>query len=346
MRYTDILWMLLRGALEEKAADLSDYRLDHDDWKEIISLARFNRVSALCSYSVSLLDESQRPPRSLWLPWVANQSIIAQKSIHSNQVAHELSTLLQQHGIETLVLKGPRLAACFPHPELREYDDLDFFHLGHESEADRVATEILGVAVNTDDPHHSTYTYKGVTIENHYTFFHNRHAPSNDDYEALLRQYVPSATFDALYLLRHTSSHFAASHATVKNICDWAMFVRTKGNDVDWGFVGHSVRQSGMEPFVAAMQQIAVERLGAAAAIPVANISKALQQRVENEMTYGEFGQPSHPQSGWRRAWWKWRRYCANRWKRRLVYRDAEIIMLLRGIVSHLKHPGKITHKH
>lgn len=346
-KHTALLWGLLYSALNDSpAAKPTIGTLSDDEWRDLIALARFNRVSALCCHAASLLDSEQRPARGEWLQWVAFRDIVEQKANVRNGVAHELTMRMRQHGIETLVLKGPRLAACYPHPELREYDDLDFYHFGRGREADSVASMVLGLNVCTDDPHHSTYAYHGVTIENHHTFCHNRHAPSNDDYEALLKRLVPSATFDALYLLRHMASHFAASHATVKSICDWAMFVRSKGADVDWTTVGRAVRQSGMQRFVSAIQLIAVARLGAEALIPIEAVDNEVAQRIENDMVYGEFAESTHPQAGLRRAWWKWRRYRANRWKRQLVYRDAEIVMLLRGIGHHLSKPRQITHKH
>ena len=318
-----------------------------DDWRQLIALARFNRVSALCCYAVAQLPREQQPSRKLWLPWVAFQDIVAGKARHKSSVAYELVTLLRQHNIDTVVLKGPRLAACYPHPELREYDDIDVYHPGKQREADEVMRQTLGLTVNTDDPHHSTYTFKGVTVENHCSFAHNWHVPSNKEYEELLIRHVPSATFDALHLLRHTASHFAASHATVKTLCDWAMFVRKHRDEVDWDEVARQTQRFGMHRFVAAMQHIVDERLHIAPIAQLdADIAPALVERVCDDMLYGEFAQPSHPKAGLSRTAWKWRRYCANRWKRRLVYRDPEIAILLRSLVGHLQHPRNLTHKH
>lgn len=340
--------MLLRSSLTDTPCDGSLLAgLSDDDWREIIALARFNRVSALCSHALSLLPREQQPPRKLWLPWVASQDIIAQKARHKNHVARELVTLMRQHGIDTVVLKGPRLAACYPHPELREYDDIDVYHPNGPRKADEVVRQTLGLTVNTDDPHHSTYIFKEVTVENHYTFAHNWNMPSNSDYEALLLQQGPSPTFNALYMLRHTASHFAASHAPLKNLCDWAMFVRKHRTEVDWDEVGRQMRRFGMERFVAAIQRIVSEKLHIEPVAQLdADITPALVKRVCDDMTYGEFAQPSHPKSGLSRTRWKWRRYRANRWKRQLVYRDPEIAILLRGFASHLHHPRNLTHKH
>ena len=339
---------MLRSALTDTPCDGSALAgLTDDDWRQLIALARFNRVLALCSHAVAQLPREQQPPRKLWLPWVASQDIVTQKALHKNRVAHELVTLLQQHDIDTVVLKGPRLAACYPHPELREYDDIDVFHPGKQREADEVVRQTLRLTVNTDDPHHSTYTFQGVTVENHCSFAHNWHVPSNSDYETLLLRHVPSATFDALYLLRHTASHFAASHATVKSLCDWAMFVRKHRDEVDWDEVARQTRRFGMAPFVAALQRIVNEQLHIA---PIAqldiDIAPTLAERVCHDMLHGEFAQPSHPKAGLSRTVWKWRRYRANRWKRRLVYRDPEIAILLRGLVGHLRQPRNLTHKH
>lgn len=342
----DILWQLLHSSLDGKPAPLPIGSRDYDKWKKIIDLAQYNCVGALCSHAVSLLDPLQRPPRSLWLPWIAQQHIVAQRSQHHHRVAHELTDIMHQHGIDTLILKGPKIAAYYPHPELREYNDLDVYHGRWSHEADQVVAKHLGLHIDTSDPHHSTYTFHGIAIENHHTFAHNQNAPSNKDYEALLLHHIPSATFEALYMLRHTASHFAASHATVKSIYDWAAFVRTRGSDVDWRAVGDAVRQSGMEPFVAAIQQLVAERLDVDITIPINSIDSTRMHRIEYEMTYGEFRQPTHVRSGWSRAYWKWSRYRANKWKRRIVYSDSEAIMLLRGIARHIRQPFNITHKH
>ncbi|KWW29772.1 MAG: hypothetical protein AUK63_922 [bacterium P3] len=343
-----ILWHLLRSALHVAPhGSQPQHPPDADGWLRLVELARQNRVSALCSHAAGLLPEGLRPPRTLWLQWLAMQSMVEQKARHKNSVAHELTAIMKQQGIDTLVLKGPRLASCYPHPELREYDDVDVYHFGRHRDADRVAEEVLGLAVNTDDPHHSVYTYRGVTVENHYTFAHNSHAPSNARLEQRLHELAPSATFDALFLLRHTASHFAASHATLKSVCDWAMWVRTYRVSVDWAEVRRQVQRCGMAPFAASLQRIASEELNME---PVAAldspVDKALVERMHRDLAYGEFARPNHRREGLSRMVWKWRRYHANRWKRRMVYRDAESIMLLRGIGSHLLYPRHIGHKH
>lgn len=345
----EIVWQLLYSALT--GLPVADRLLDDcsdEDWQQVFDLARTNRVTALCSQMVSGLPTDRRPSRILWLRWLGLHGLVEQQGRHKNQVAHELCDHMRQHGIETVVLKGPRLAACYPNPALREYDDLDLYHLGRHREADQVVREILQTEVNTSDPHHSTYCYRGVNVENHYTFIHNRHAPSMLRTEQILHDWAPSADFDALYLLCHAASHFAASRITLRHACDWSAFVRRHHDAVDWGRIQQQLKQTGMMPFAATLHRIAVERLGAPVIDemegPAANDS--LTARIVNDLTYGEFGQPSHPRSGIFRAAWKWRRYQANRWKRQIVYRDSEAVMLLRGVADNLRHPGRITRKH
>ena len=101
------------------------------------------------------------------------------------------------------------------------------------------------------------------------------------------------------------------------------------------------------EKLAQTLQRIVNEQLHIA---PIAqldiDIVPTLAERVCHDMLHGEFAQPSHPKAGLSRTVWKWRRYRANRWKRRLVYRDPEIAILLRGLVGHLCQPRNLTHKH
>lgn len=344
------MFALLRAGLWGQLPEEALFEtVSFEEWKELFTLAGDNKVTALCCDGIERLPQQCRPPRGIWIPWVAERQKVEERYQHQLRVLGELENLFEPQGIRTLVLKGAAVGSYYPIPKHRQFDDLDLYHWGKWKEADALVSQQLGVKVSNDAYHHTKYDYLGVTIENHYTFVNCRNQRSDKDYERLLvaqlgESYNP--TFEALFLMRHMSGHFASSRITVRNLTDWLMFVERYRDCVDWEKISDVFNHYVMTPFVGTVHAILEDELGLQ---PVPHLHRnpdeKLNHRVLCDILYGEFAEMQHSQENLGRVFWKLRRYRANRWKHQICYSDPWLSSFCRGIFAHMLKPRSIIHK-
>ena len=338
--------------------------LSTHEWWRLFRLMQQNHVAAMTADTVAALDV----PREVKIPWLAERDKAERWHHYQKEVQQEIVCTMQKHGIETLVLKGTHTAQYYPTPELREFGDLDLYFYDKHDEADRIAEKELGVTVSNDAHHHSKYNYRGVTVESHYDFVNTHYPPSNRHYEQILKELSHTnsspklgegdrrkavveecvspftfhfSLFEVLFILRHMACHFAASRITLRDLVDWTLTCRALQDKVDWDKVNTVVNDFGMEPFVAALNTIAEQRLSHSATQSLCH--SATLPLVEKDLLYGSVS--DHATDGLARLGWKLRRWRANAWKRRMVFSDSEPSLLLASLTSHSMKPSSILHK-
>lgn len=334
----DIVFLLLRAAIAEVDEDspftshLSS--LTSKDWWSLFRLMQQNHVAALIADAMTNLDV----PREVKIPWLAEFEKACRWHRYQQEVQQDIIDTMQKHGIETLVLKGTHLSQYYPQPETREFGDLDLYFYDRHDEADRVAREVLKVEVSNDAHHHSKYNYRGVTVESHYDFLNTHYPPSNRRFETLLKEQAPSPTFEVLFLLRHMAGHFAASRITLRDLVDWVLTYKTLKEKVDWSLVNKTIEDFGMTDFVAALNAISENRLGTQ---PLSH--SVTHPLIEHDLVYGSVA--NYTNDGMGRLEWKLRRWRALAWKRRMVYNDSSVNLLLSSLTAHSLKPQSILHK-
>ena len=308
--------------------------VETSEWWSLFRLLQRNHVLALC-YDAAVISGV---PREVLLPWLAERQKAMEWHRYQKQVQQEIVSLMEQHGIKTLVLKGTHLSQYYPQPELREFGDLDLYFYDQHDEADRVAKEKLGAEVRNDSHHHSKYNYRGVTVESHYDFVNTHFPRSNRRYEALLKKHAPSPTFEVLFLLRHMACHFAASRITLRDVADWTLTCRALADKVDWQLVKKAIEDFGMTDFVAALNTIVENRLGTQSPS-----HSSIQSLMEHDIVYGSVddGDADGPS----RLGWKLHRWHALAWKRKMVYNDSALSLYLTALTAHSMKPHSILHK-
>lgn len=334
----DIVFLLLRAAIAEVDEDspftshLSS--LTSKDWWSLFRLMQQNHVAPLTANAMAALEV----PREVKIPWLAECEKAVRWHRYQQEVQQDIIDTMQKHGIETLVLKGTHLSQYYPQPDLREFGDLDLYFYERHDEADRVAREVLKVEVSNEAHHHSKYNYRGVTVESHYDFLNTHYPPSNRRFETLLKEQAPSPTFEVLFLLRHMAGHFAASRITLRDLVDWVLTYKTLKEKVDWSLVNKTIEDFGMTDFVAALNAISENRLGTQ---PLSH--SVTHPLIEHDLVYGSVA--NYTNDGMGRLEWKLRRWRALAWKRRMVYNDSSVNLLLSSLTAHSLKPQSILHK-
>lgn len=319
------------------------------NWWSLFRLLQRNHVAALVSEVFDKMSKEMLPPRAVLIPWLAERDKATDWTRYQKDVQDDIVDTLQKHGIQTLVLKGTHIATYYPHPELREFGDLDLYFFDKHDEADRVAKKELGVSISDKSHHHTKYDYRGVTVESHYDFVNTHYPPSNRNYETLLKEQAPSPTFEVLFLLRHMACHFAASRITLRDLVDWALTCQALEDKVDWTLVNKTIEDYGMTDFVAALNAISTQRLSVSISqnldvMKPQCLDVSLVHMVEHDLLYGS-EEADNKSDGLERLGWKLRRWRALAWKRRMVFNDSPLRLLLTSLTSHIEKPQSILHK-
>lgn len=347
MTEQEITFRLLRSALNDTTPDVGV--LEPQQWWSLFRLLQRNHVAALVSEVFNQMPKEMLPPRAVLIPWLAERDKATEWARYQKDVQDDIVNTLQKHGIQTLVLKGTHIATYYSHPELREFGDLDLYFFDKHDEADRVAKKELGVSISDKSHHHTKYDYRGVTVESHYDFVNTHYPPSNRNYETLLKEQVPSPTFEVLFLLRHMACHFAASRITLRDLVDWTLTCQALEDKVDWTLVNKTIEDYGMTEFVAVLNAIATQHLGVSmsqclAVLQSCSLDVSLVHKVEHDLVYGS-EEADNKADGLERLGWKLRRWRALAWKRRMVFNDPPARLLFASLTSHAEKPQSILHK-
>ena len=167
-----------------------------------------------------------------------------------------------EHGIRTMIMKGQAMGTYYPKPEHRSPGDIDCYLFNdNDNENDnenyngsgyRIGNEVARTFADKVDEgwyKHSQIFYGGQMIENHQYFVHTREGKSSKRLNQLLVELVngerlsvidgtgallPPPMFNALFLTYHAMTHFLEEGLKLKQILDWAMFLKKDGDKVDW----------------------------------------------------------------------------------------------------------------
>lgn len=362
-----ILIALLRSALGCVPCR-SDKELFIGDvpWGEVYAFAASQGVAAIAwdglmrLESEGVITNEQMPKRAIKLQWALSVERIERRYVVQRRALAKLAGLYEQEGIRLMVLKGHGLSLCYPRPEHRSASDIDIWLFGDQERADKILREQHNIDIDEDVHHHTVFTFEGVMIENHYDFLNIHAHRSNRDIEARLKSwsehgiatqldsstiYLPSVNCHALFLLRHAAQHFAAAEIVLRHVTDWAMFVRQHYAEIDWATLRSICRDHRMDKFLDAMNDIAA--MVAPLDITETQVDKHDSEttlRIFNDILKPEFAE-SKPANGLISILlFKWRRWWANRWKHRLVYREGLVTTLLVQLRSHMLKPKTFRH--
>ena len=253
-------------------------------------------------------------------------------------------------GIRMLLLKGYGCSLCYPKSEHRPTGDIDVYLFGKKDEADDLVEKCLGIKVHREYHKHSTFNYGGVEVENHAKFIDDVSHKSNIRFESILMTVLdkeeclkspidnvllPSPTFNALFLLRHTGEHFASNEITLRQVLDVGTFFQRYHSKIDWALIFKVYKEERILRFFNALATICVDRLGMDSACFASDDKQyvyqqdtALAERVLSDIfkkkdvlpmsTVGidTIGKKLRYAIDKSRRWWH------NRWKYQLVYNE------------------------
>lgn len=287
---SEILFLLLRESVGDSQIDGSGHVLQQaspEDWSKIIDLAFQQGVAAITVDGLQKIVESNtnleltfdsEEFESLKYEWFG--SVFKAETDFANYLsaAKALAKLYADKGVKTLVLKGLVFSECYPVPSHRSSCDLDCY-LADDYEKGNQLVEQAGVAVDRDYFKNSSFTYKGLHVENHHFFTAFRGSRKAKEYERLLHREIesgetrrifdsellaPPVMFSALFCISHAQTHFLTEGITLRHILDWALFRRRHYDEIDWSRFKSVCREYGMCQFAQTFTRIGLFLLGEA----------------------------------------------------------------------------------
>ena len=277
MKNIQTLLKLLRFA-NAQASTVSDTVLPSNiDWRTVYGIAVHQGVSAILLDAIGRLPAEARPPKPVLMQWIGQTTMMERMYAKHRERIVELADFYKQHGIKMLLLKGYGCSLCYTKPEHRPTGDIDVFLFGRQDEADFLVEKQHGIKVHREYHKHSTFNYCGVEVENHAKFIDDVSHKSNIRFESILMAVldkeeclkspidnvlIPSPTFNALFLLRHTGEHFASNEITLRQVLDVGTFFQRYHSKIDWALVFNVYKEERMMRFFNAIATICVEYLG------------------------------------------------------------------------------------
>ena len=330
-------------------------------WSDLYRQATKGGVAAIVWDGVQkliangVITNDKLPDKATKLRWALQVDNTEKLYAKQRKALLKLADIYAEHDIRMMVLKGFGISLYYPIPEHRSCCDIDIWLFGDQKRADDIISTKLNIKIDNGHHHHTIFHIDGVMIENHYDFLNIHSHVSNRDIEAQLKQlaytpeaidvdgrtiYRPNANCHALFLLRHAASHFAAVEIVIRHIIDWGLFVKNNHHAIDWVWLRDICNKQNMGLFLDVMNATAADICNIDISLmPGTTRHPKLEMRVLNDILQPEFS-IEQPKNGLiELLWFKYRRWWANRWKHRLVYREGLFKTFVIQIYSHLLKP-------
>ena len=290
-----------------------------------------------------------------------------------------LAGFYNQHGYKMMVLKGYACSLNWPNPNHRPCGDIDVWQFGRQREADAALAREKGIKIDNSHHHHTVFYWRDFMVENHYDFVNVHAHRSSAKMEKVFKElgnfkvesgafsvdsqlkgcsvegckissvevcgekvYLPSANLHALFLIKHMVSHFAAAEISLRQVLDWAFFIKKHTKEIDWNWLNGMLEEYHMKDFVSCINAICVEDLGFEASIFGGfQFNPQLKNRILEDILEPEYGLAG-PMGFFQSVIYKYKRWQGNAWKQRLCYNESRWESFWTGIWAKILKPASI----
>lgn len=236
-----LLTLLGRALFSADTGDLPE----NTDWTALYREACAQAVHLLVYDCLRQSERAAMPPK-LGAQWKKS----ALMTLWNNEQVKSEQTLvldaLQKAGIPCVLLKGSSSAMCYPKPELRCAGDVDL--LVSKDTLDRAEQLLEGMGyVPPTTPHHCHISMQRGSFVTELHFEPNGipDGPIGESIRAFFRDAEQASVFEngmpilplckrAVVMLLHKLQHITGSGLGLRQMCDWAVFVKTTLTPERW----------------------------------------------------------------------------------------------------------------
>ena len=261
---------ILRKGLDYK--EKSDFSLG--EWSAVMNIASAHGLSAIAYDGLEkALDSNPERrneiPKTLLLQWYGQ--CIHQTALFKEKwkAACSLSSLLGEHGIEAVVLKGRSIAQHYPIPAHRYSCDLDLFVAGDDWERACEILEAKGIWLEREVYKEVEFTFEGLYVELHRyitpvrgnktllrfeIYLRNILKASPKTYFEGTRLVCPPLMFTVMLYIEHALGDLLHGKLTLKHVADWVVL---RKQEIDRKEIEARCKDFGFYRFLMLMDDLA-----------------------------------------------------------------------------------------
>ncbi len=293
------IFTILRLALWNREEDMSVFNgITEAEWDDIYRICVDQAVIAVAFDGVMRLPDHLQPGLDNRVQWGFNVGNIEKIYGRQRSAAQKLVKAFAAEGIRTMIMKGLSVARYYPTPSHRQFGDIDIYLLGDYARGNELVVS-RGGKLKHEFFVHTEFRVDGVNVENHEIFVNAKVNRTGAYVQRELERivgnglqplaavegaYAPSPEFDALFLTRHATWHYARECITLRDLCDWAAFVNATADTIDTGSVMRALAESKLERYAAIVTGICREYLGLEKSLPFTNEYPDLVERVKEDI--------------------------------------------------------------
>ena len=343
------LFALLRLGLDNSVPEkenLSDFiMLPAAQWARLGEIAQEQGVLGVMLDGIDRLEATgygatRELSKEQKLEWIGNVlNGYEARNQHQLAVIEELQNKWAEAGLQMMVMKGQAMGTYYPNPKHRAPGDIDCFLFEGYAKGNETA-KAWADKVDEGWYKHSVISYKGETIENHQYFVHTREGKKSKQLNQVMvnalkvrdfgrlsgtEALLPPPMFNALFLTYHALAHFLEEGLRLKQILDWAMFLKRDADKVDWKEFYKICDKFHFRRFADVINDIAANLLGVEFELAT---SSPHTDKVLRSTLYDKEYVFSSGESGWRNRFHIVKNLIKYRWKYNEIYQHSVLRQL------------------
>ena len=320
------LFILLRLGLGTSSIEKEDaarfLSLSPDQWTELSELAilqgmagiAFEGLQVVCDRYPELEDLLESPEvENAKYEWMGVCISLEFRNQQQVAVLRDMAEHWVKAGCKPMLMKGQANGLYYPNPDRRSAGDVDVYMCNGYEKGNEVA-DSLGAVVDTHWYKHSQIHYKDEMFENHLFFVTTREGKRSKELNSTLCTLLegqtfakfpdsdvllPPVMFNALFLTYHSFSHFLEEGLHLKQMVDWAMFLKAEQDNIDWDKFYELCDCYHFRRFVDISNEIAVKYLGVEIRNPAVVVTSKYTPKVLHSIFHDDDFVFSSGKSGW-----------------------------------------------
>lgn len=259
-----LFFALLRSGLWGDAPELPGTAPSEDDWKKVFSLSKSQTVIGLVTNGAAACPAGYVPKEvsiKLMSSLVKTEKMNAVMDSHVSRFV----SLLEDNGVQPVLVKGQAVAQCYIHPSGRMPGDIDLVISPSQYEAAKAVITREADSVNTEgvSNKHFGAMFGAVELELHGTVRTSLGKRINDVLDSAQAELhkeggcrrwnclgtevrIPSVDFDALFVFTHLLQHFFCGGLGLRQLCDWSRVLHTHCAAIDRTLLERRLTQMGL----------------------------------------------------------------------------------------------------
>lgn len=244
---------LLRTGLWHTPIDTALFS-EETHWDIILKMATMQTVSGVLFDGASTLPTDQQPATALMRKLYQTTLRIEQSHKVLNTAIEQIVPALQREGIRSILFKGQGVAQNYPNPLRRQCGDIDLY-VGQKN-CKKAMDILISIGAKPENktkkisPKHENFDYAGVSLELHFRAEKLRNPLANPDFQRWTQKHLwaeelqvwknnevdvhlPPINFDALYIFNHAFHHFIAGGISLRQLCDWMLYLHKFKDRID-----------------------------------------------------------------------------------------------------------------